>query len=151
MNILILDDDSRILEFLKRGLEAETHTVSTATSPCQGWQHLESKLYDMVIVDVFLGEANGLDFCRELREKHHRLPVLVMTAKDSAEILHESQCAGANAYLPKPFSFDDLVSTIKELEEHHPSPNLPPFSNIPALAMSVHNFSLGLFFWKMVV
>ena len=151
MKILILDDDSRILEFLKRGLEAECHEVSIATSPHQGWQYFEEGKYDLVILDIFLGEANGLDFCRQLRIKQPMVPVLAMTAKDSPEIQEESRGAGANAYLPKPFSFDDLVATIEDLGGNSPPLNLSSLTGIPALAMSLMNCCLGLLFWSVIV
>ena len=144
MNILLVDDDLRILRFLKRGLEAESHTVSTATSHSQGWELLQIGAFDLAILDVFLGAENGMDFCRQLRQQQHTMPVLMLTAKDSPEMFLESQEAGANGYLPKPFAFDDLVSTIERLSSTQSPPSPTFFSEIPGLAMTVNNFGTGL-------
>jgi len=144
MKILLLDDDLRILRFLKRGLEAESHTVTTATSHSQGWELLQIGTFDLAILDVFLGAENGLDFCRQLRQQQHTMPILMLTAKDSPEMFLESQEAGANGYLPKPFAFDDLVSTIERLSSTQAPPSPTFFSGVPSLAMTVNNFSAGL-------
>ncbi len=144
MNLLLVDDDLRILRFLKRGLEAESHTVSTATSHSQGGELLQICKFDLVILDVFLGAENGLDFCRQLRQQKHTVPVLMMTAKDSPEMFLESQEAGANGYLPKPFAFDELVSTIERLCSKQSPPSPTFFSGVPGLALTVNNFGTGL-------
>ena len=151
MNILLLDDDLRILRFLQRGLEAESHTVATATSHSQGWELLLTGEFDLAILDVFLGAENGLDFCRQLRERKHTVPVLMMTAKDSPEMSFESQKAGANGYLPKPFAFDDLISSIERLTSNPSSPSPSFFSGVPGFAMTVNSFSTGLLFLNWLV
>ncbi|MDH5564160.1 MAG: response regulator [Nitrospirota bacterium] len=151
MNILLFDDDLRILRFLKRGLEAESHTVATATSHSQGWELLQIGEFDLVILDVFLGEENGLDFCRQLRQQQHTVPVLMMTAKDSPEMSFESQKAGANGYLPKPFAFDDLISNIDRLTRNQPPSSPSFFSGVPGMAMTVNNFCTGLLFLNWLV
>ena len=151
MNILLLDDDLRILRFLKRGLEAEFHSVATATSHSQGWELLQIDNFDLAILDVFLGEENGLDFCRKLRQQQHTIPVLVMTAKDSSEMFLESQIAGANGYLPKPFAFDELMANVEQLTSNQPPSSPSFFSGTPGLAMTVNNLCTGLLFLRWVV
>ncbi|MDH5563018.1 MAG: response regulator [Nitrospirota bacterium] len=151
MNILLFDDDLRILRFLKRGLEAESHTVSMATSHSQGWELLQIGGFDLVILDVFLGAENGLDFCQQLRQQKHAVPVLMMTAKDSPEMSLECQEAGADGYLPKPFAFDDLISSIERLTSKPSSPSPSFFSGIPGFAMTVNSFSTGLLFLNWLV
>jgi len=146
MNILLLDDDLRILRFLKRGLEADSHTVATATSHSQGWELLHITEFDLAILDVFLGTENGLEFCRKLRQHQHRLPVLMMTAKDSAEMALESQEAGANGYLAKPFAFDDLIAQVEQLTRKSPPPSHSFLTGVPGLAMTLNNFCGGLLF-----
>ncbi len=150
MNILLLDDDLRILRFLKRGLEAESHTVSTATSHIQGWELLQICKFDLAILDVFLGTENGLDFCRQLRQQQHTVPVLMLTAKDSTEMSLECQEAGANGYLPKPFAFDDLIANVEKLTSTPPQSS-SFFSEVPGLAMTANNFGIGLLFLNWIV
>jgi DNA-binding response OmpR family regulator len=151
MNILLLDDDFRILRFLKRGLEAESHTVATATSHNQGWELLQIVKFDLAILDVFLGAENGLEFCRQLRLQQHTIPVLMLTAKDSPELSLECQEAGANGYLPKPFAFDDLISNVRRLTSEHSPPSPTFFSGVLGLAMTVNDFGIGLLFLNLTV
>ncbi|MBX3327478.1 MAG: response regulator [Nitrospira sp.] len=112
MHILIVEDDERIVEFMKRGLEAESHEVATASSKAQTLDRTEARTYDVIILDIFLGSDNGLDICRTLRQRGVESAILLMTAKGTTEIEIASKNAGANAYLAKPFSFDDLVETF---------------------------------------
>ena len=151
MNILLLDDDLRILRFVKRGLEAESHTVATATSHSQGLELLQIVTFDLAILDVFLGADSGLDFCRKLRQRQHTIPVLMMTAKDSPEMFQESQLAGANGYLPKPFAFDELMANVEKLASKQSSSSPSFLSGGQDLAMTVNNFCTSLLFLHWVV
>jgi two-component system, OmpR family, response regulator len=115
MRILLVEDDQRIAGFMKRGLEAEAHEVDLASEKAQTLALTEAGKYDTIIMDIFLGTDDGLDICRTLRQRSVKTPILIMTAKDSAETRRASEDAGADAYLPKPFPFEDLVATIKSL------------------------------------
>lgn len=115
MHILIVEDDERIVGFMKRGLEAESHEVATASGKAQALDLTEAYTYDVIILDIFLGSDNGLDICRTLRQRGVESAILLMTAKGTTEIEIASKNAGANAYLAKPFSFDDLVETVAHL------------------------------------
>jgi DNA-binding response OmpR family regulator len=115
MRILLVEDDERIAGFMKRGLEAEAYEVDLASEKAQTLALTEACAYDTIILDIFLGLDDGLDICRTLRQRSVGTPVLIMTAKDSAEIRQASEEAGADAYLPKPFPFEDLLATIKSL------------------------------------
>ena len=112
VHILVVEDDERIVDFMKRGLEAEEYTVDIASGKAQTFDLTESRAYDFIILDIFLGPDNGLDICRTLRRQSVQTPILVMTAKGSAETRRASEEAGANAYLSKPFAFDDLLNTL---------------------------------------
>ena len=117
MHILIVEDDERIVSFMKRGLEAESYEVSIASSKAQTLALTEAYTYDVIIMDIFLGQDDGLDICRTLRSNQVPSIILIMTAKGTGEIEASSKNAGANAYLAKPFSFDDLVDTIAHLQK----------------------------------
>lgn len=71
--------------------------------------------YDVILLDVYLPEMNGIEVCKELRRQRRRTPVLMMTAKDSPEVQQEAVRAGVNDYLPKPFSFELLLAKIDAL------------------------------------
>ena len=115
MQILLMEDDERIVSFLKRGLEAEEHTVVIALTTDECLELLTHRSFDIMVIDIFLGEDNGIEICRALRERKIVTPILLMTAKDSPEMKAASHQAGANAYLPKPFSFDALLEQLGSL------------------------------------
>jgi len=115
MNMLLVEDDERIVRFMKRGLEAEHWTVLHARNHQEFEQAMMHHHVDFAICDVFLGKENGLELCRHLRQRSSLIPVLVMTAKDSPSLQDDSMAAGANGYLAKPFSFDELLAKIQQL------------------------------------
>jgi DNA-binding response OmpR family regulator len=115
MRVLLVEDDERIAGFMKRGLEAEAYEVALASEKAQTLALTEAGKYDIIIMDVYLGSDDGLDICRTLRQQSVRTPILIMTAKDSTEIRRQSEEAGTDAYLPKPFPFEDLLATIRRL------------------------------------
>lgn len=115
MRILVVEDDERIVSFMKRGLEAEGFMVDVASGRSSALDLITGHIYDLVVVDIFLGADDGLDVCRTIRKRKIRLPILMMTAKGTLETEQACKEAGADAYLPKPFAFDDLVGTIVRL------------------------------------
>ena len=125
MHILIVEDDERIVGFMKRGLEAESYEVAIASSKSQTLDLTESCTYDVIILDIFLGPDDGLDICRALRQRGVESSILLMTAKGTTEIEKMSRNAGADAYLSKPFSFDDLLETLTRLGASGISPDRP--------------------------
>lgn len=115
MRILIVEDDERILDFLKRGLEAEQHEVESAPNGKLGIHLTTTRPYDVLLLDVYLPGLSGIELCRELRRRGLTTPVVIMTARDGAEVREEGRRAGANDYLAKPFSFELLLEKIEAL------------------------------------
>lgn len=126
MHILIVEDDERIISFMKRGLEAESYEVTIASSKAQTMGLTETCTYDGIILDIFLGPDDGLDICRTLRQRGVKSSILLMTAKGTAEVEKMSKQAGADAYLAKPFSFDELLETLACFRASGIVPNPPP-------------------------
>jgi DNA-binding response OmpR family regulator len=108
---------------MKRGLEAEAYEVDLASEKAQTLALTETVTYDFIILDIFIGSDDGMDICRMLRQRSVRTPIVIMTAKDSAVTRQASKEAGADAYLPKPFPFEDLLATLKRLHESESSSN----------------------------
>lgn len=129
MHILIVEDDERIISFMKRGLEAETYEVDIASTKSQTLDLTKACTYDVIILDIFLGPDDGLDICQALRRQGVASSILLMTAKGTAEIEKTSKTAGADAYLAKPFSFDELLATIARLG----TPGAPRHQRSPTL------------------
>ncbi len=119
MRVLLVEDDERIASFMKRGLEAEAYEVDLASEKAQALALTETVTYDIIILDIFLRADDGMDICRVLRQRSVRTPVVIMTAKDSAVTRQASKESGADAFLPKPFPFEDLLRTIVSLHESY--------------------------------
>jgi two-component system response regulator ArlR len=116
MKILIVEDDLGMIGFMKRGLEAEQYEVHTAADGEKGVDLVKKGGYGIIILDVYLPKKSGLEICKALREANVVTPILIMTARDSPEIIHEGFKAGANDYIPKPFPFDLLLAKIEVLD-----------------------------------
>lgn len=116
MKILIVEDDAGILGFMKRGLEAERYEVDTAQDGEKGLDLARTDRYGVIILDVYIPGKSGIELCKIIREAKIRTPILMMTAQDSFEVAEKGFRAGANDYVPKPFSFELLLAKIEVLD-----------------------------------
>jgi DNA-binding response OmpR family regulator len=119
MRILIVEDEPRILGFLKVGLEAEGFAVDGAVDGAEGFALARSESYELVILDLRLPRIDGLRVLEELRRHRPELPVLILSARSDLPTKLESFRLGANDYLSKPFSFDELVARVRVHLRHH--------------------------------
>ncbi|WMJ74127.1 response regulator transcription factor [Cytophagaceae bacterium ABcell3] len=115
MKILNVEDDHRIAELIKRGLEEEGYSVSSAHDAASGWELIDSDAFDLLIIDVMLPDMSGLDLCQKIRKKHPSLPILMLTALGTTDDKVEGFDSGANDYLVKPFDIRELSVRIREL------------------------------------
>ena len=115
MRILVVEDDGPMAATIKRGLEEEHHTVTTALDGSAGLALAEIYEFDVVVLDVMLPQLTGLDVARRLREVRRSVPILMLTARDSTRDIVAGLDAGADDYLSKPFAFDELVARIRSL------------------------------------
>ena len=113
MRILIVEDEVGILQFLQQGLEEEGYTIVTATDGEKALELLTNENFDLVLLDWMLPKLTGLEVCKEYRLQNKTSPVIFLTAKDTVQETIEGLQAGANDYIKKPFSFDELVERIK--------------------------------------
>lgn len=123
MNILLIEDDRRIADFLQRGLRAEGMRVLVAREGHEGiaraqeaWQHFRTDgTATTIILDLMLPDMTGLDVCQTLRAQHNHLPVLILTALSTVEDRVAGLRLGADDYLCKPFDFDELLARLEAL------------------------------------
>lgn len=101
-NILIIDDDEKIISMLRRGLAFEGYDVKTAVNGADGLRAILSSDPDVVILDVMMPQVDGFEVCRRLREGGSNVPVLMLTAKDEIEHRVKGLDLGADDYLVKP-------------------------------------------------
>ncbi len=113
MRILIVEDEVGILQFLQQGLEEEGYTIVTATDGEKALEMLTNQSFDLVLLDWMLPKLTGLEVCKAYRLQNKTSPVIFLTAKDTVQETIEGLQAGANDYIKKPFSFDELVERIK--------------------------------------
>ena len=115
MRILIVEDEKKIADFIKRGLREENYAVDAALDGLEGLRMAEENPYDLVILDVMLPGMDGLTLCAKLREHGFAKPILMLTAKDLVEDKVKGLDSGANDYLAKPFAFEELLARIRAL------------------------------------
>ena len=113
MRILVIEDEPRILEFLRLGLEAEGFTVDGADDGAAGLRLALAEPYELVVLDLALPRLDGLRLLAELRRARPDLPVLILSARSDLPTKLRSFGLGANDYLSKPFSFDELVARVR--------------------------------------
>lgn len=113
MKILIIEDESGISSFLKQGLEEENYVVSVAIDGQSGLQKAIAEQPDLILLDWMLPQLSGLEVCKAIRRKDKSTPILFLTAKDTIQETIEGLKAGANDYIKKPFSFEELLERIK--------------------------------------
>jgi two-component system, OmpR family, response regulator len=115
MRLLVVEDDVKMASLLKRGLEREGYAVDVAaTGEDALWAGREFP-YDAVVLDAMIPAPDGFDVCRQLREAGKWLPVIMLTARDSVDDRVRGLDAGADDYLPKPFSFAELFARLRAL------------------------------------
>jgi two-component system, OmpR family, response regulator len=118
--ILLVEDDERIVAFLKRGLTAEGFVVDVAANGEVALALCRDHDYPLVILDVMLPIVDGIEVCKALRRQSKQSLVLMLTAKDSVQDKIEGLHSGADDYLTKPFAFDELLARIAALLRRRP-------------------------------
>ena len=116
MNILLVEDESRVADFLSRGLKSDGFTVTHAADGETGLDYLKTNEFDVVILDLMLPGISGIEVCKKMRAKKDFTPVLMLTALDETDDRVAGLASGADDYLNKPFDFDELIARLKSLE-----------------------------------
>lgn len=115
MRILVVEDEHKIANSLKKGLEQEYYAVDVAYDGTSGFDLAASEEYDLIILDRLLPGIDGAEICKKLREKQIHIPILLLTAKGQIADRVEGLNAGADDYLTKPFAFEELLARVKAL------------------------------------
>ncbi|HYQ58316.1 MAG TPA: response regulator transcription factor [Draconibacterium sp.] len=115
MKILVVEDEAKVAEFLKKGLEEQSNSVDVAYDGLMGEKLALRNDYDILILDVILPSVNGIELCRRIREKKSAVPILMLTALGTTDDKIEGFDAGADDYLVKPFEFQELLARIRAL------------------------------------
>lgn len=120
MQILVVEDESRMAELLKKGLEEEGHAVVVSSRGTEALSIAQHHSFDAILLDVMLPGMSGLDVARRLRESNVQTPILMLTARDTVEDVIRGLDFGADDYVTKPFSFEILLARIRALARRAP-------------------------------
>jgi two-component system, OmpR family, response regulator MprA len=134
-HILVVEDDRRIRDLLRRGLLFENYTVDSAEDGETALRMAREKLPDAVILDVMLPGLDGLEVCRRLRSASN-VPILMLTARDAVPDRIKGLDAGADDYMVKPFAFDELLARLRALFRRHHMENAPDVYRYADLTLS---------------
>jgi two-component system OmpR family response regulator len=135
MRILVVEDESRMAELLRRGLNEEGHSVTVATDGREGFRLSRQGAFDLILLDVMLPGMDGISLARRLRAGRNQTPILILTARDGTKDVIDGLDAGADDYLTKPFSFDELFARVRAVSRRGPIPR--------PVCMSVSDLSLN--------
>lgn len=113
MKILIVEDEKGISDFLQQGLEEEGYEITVASDGQLGLDLALSNKPDLILLDWMLPKMPGIEVCKEFRKTDAKTPILFLTAKDTIQETIEGLKSGANDYIKKPFSFEELLERIK--------------------------------------
>jgi two-component system, OmpR family, copper resistance phosphate regulon response regulator CusR len=113
MHVLVIEDEKKVAQALRKGLEAEQYQVTVACSGEEGFFQLNAEVFDLVLLDLMLPGRDGLEILTTLRKRGFETPVLILTARDSVQDRVLGLDSGADDYLVKPFAFPELLARIR--------------------------------------
>lgn len=115
MRILVVEDEHRIANTIKKGMEQERFAVDVVYDGLEGYDMASTEEYDVFVLDRMLPGMDGMEICRELRAQQNHTPILMLTAKSQLHDKVEGLDAGADDYLTKPFCFEELIARVRAL------------------------------------
>ncbi len=115
MRVLLVEDEHKIANSIKKGLEQESFAVDVTYDGTSGYDYAVSEEYDAIILDRLLPGIDGIEICKKLRENNIHTPILMLTAFGEVHDRVEGLNSGADDYLPKPFAFTELLARLRAL------------------------------------
>jgi DNA-binding response OmpR family regulator len=115
MRILIVEDEKKVYQFLKKGFQSEACSVDVATDGEHGSFLARSEPYDAIILDLMLPKKDGIEVLKEIRQAKVSTPVLILSARHEVEDRVQGLNLGADYYLPKPFSFSEVLASVRSI------------------------------------
>jgi len=115
MRILVIEDEKKVANFIKKGLEEEHYAVDTAYDGEIGLYMSETNEYDLIVLDLMIPQIDGWEVLKRIRSSKNNVPILVLTAKDSVEDIVRGLDSGCDDYLTKPFEFIEFLARTRAL------------------------------------
>jgi DNA-binding response OmpR family regulator len=141
MKILLVEDEHRIAQSIKKGLEQERMAIDVAYDGIEGYDLAIDEDYDVIILDLMLPGMNGLEICNKLRLNKKETPILILTARGQVEDKVEGLNKGADDYLTKPFAFEELIARIRALVRR-PQNIKEELLKVDELSLNVRSFEV---------
>ena len=116
MRLLIVEDEARMAELLRKGLTEEGHMATCASDGAEGFSLAQSYEFDVIILDIMMPKLSGYELAKRLRAEKIRTPILMLTARDSVPDIVKGLDLGADDYMTKPFSFDELLARLRTVK-----------------------------------
>ena len=141
MRILVVEDEHKIAQSIKKGLEQEHYAVDLAFTGDEGFDLASTEEYDFILLDLLLPGMDGIQVCTELRKKNIHTPILMLTAKGQVQDKVTGLNAGADDYLTKPFAFEELLARIKALARR-PQTQVSSVLNVADLTINTLDYQV---------
>jgi DNA-binding response OmpR family regulator len=122
MHVLIVEDEKKMAELLKKGLEEENHSVSLAHDGRDALEMAQALEYDAIVLDLMLPGIDGFEVARRLRKSGDKTPILVLTARDTVPDVVKGLDIGADDYMTKPFSFEEFLARLRAISRRASAP-----------------------------
>jgi DNA-binding response OmpR family regulator len=116
MKLLVVEDEARMADLLRKGLTEEGHIVTCASNGAEGLTLAKSYEFDVIVLDVMMPKLSGYELAKRLRAENVRTAILMLTAKDSVADIVRGLDLGADEYMTKPFSFDELLARLRAVK-----------------------------------
>lgn len=113
MRIFLVEDERKIALFVKAGLEFENFLVDIANDGEEAIARFKKGLYDLVLLDLMMPGKNGFETCLAIKKADKDIPVIMVSARDSAQVIQDAYEIGVDDYIVKPFRLDELIAKIK--------------------------------------
>lgn len=134
MRLLVIEDEQKVANFIRQGLEEEGYAVDHAADGASGLQMALEGLHDVIVLDVMLPKLDGLSVLQQLRQENVTTPVLLLTVRATIEDKVLGLDAGADDYLTKPFAFEEFVARVRALLRRR-AETAPPILQVADLAL----------------
>jgi DNA-binding response OmpR family regulator len=120
MRLLLVEDEERLADAIRRGLSRNGYAVDVAADGEEGFALARINEYDFIVLDLNLPKLDGVELCKKLRERGSNVPVLMLTARRAVDQRVEGLDSGADDYLTKPFAFEELLARLRALRRRSP-------------------------------
>ncbi len=141
MRVLIVEDEHKIANAIKKGLQRESYAVDIVHDGIEGYDLAYSEQFDVIILDIMLPGMDGIEICKKLREQQIHTPILMLTSKSQIEDKVVGFNSGADDYLTKPFAFAELLVRIKALTRR-PQNSLATVLTVGDLTIDTNNYEV---------